>query len=139
MAPGGATDPYARLIAEHMARTLGRVIIVEHKPGGSGNVGTQYAAHEPADGNLILLTTQAMTEINPSAFSNRKWSLDEFIPLIRGVQAPLVLVANRPCRRRRWTSWLHGSGKIRASSAIHPIASSHHHGKRCDRAMLPRP
>ena len=94
MAPGGATDPYARLIAEHMARTLGRVIIVEHKPGGSGNVGTQYAAHEPADGNLILLTTQAMTEINPSAFSNRKWSLDEFIPLIRSVQAPLVLVAN---------------------------------------------
>jgi tripartite-type tricarboxylate transporter receptor subunit TctC len=94
LAPGGATDPYARLIAEHMARTLGRVIIVEHKPGGSGNVGTQYAAHEPADGNLILLTTQAMTEINPSAFTNRKWSLDEFIPLIRGVQAPLVLVAN---------------------------------------------
>src|SRR5947207_5463897 len=73
LAPGGATDPYARLIAEHMASRLGRVIIVEHKPGGSGNVGTQYAAHEPADGNLILLTTQAMTEINPSAFTNRKW------------------------------------------------------------------
>ena len=71
MAPGGATDPYARLIAEHMARTLGRVFIVEHKPGRSGNVGTQYATHQPAHGNLILLTTQAMTEINPSAFANR--------------------------------------------------------------------
>jgi tripartite-type tricarboxylate transporter receptor subunit TctC len=94
LAPGGATDPYARLIADHMARTLGRVIIVEHKPGGNGNVGTQFVAHEPADGNLILLTTQAMTEINPSAFSDTRWSLDEFIPLIRGVQAPLVLVAH---------------------------------------------
>jgi tripartite-type tricarboxylate transporter receptor subunit TctC len=89
-APGGAPDSYARLIADHMARTLGRVIIVEHKPGGNGNVGTQYVANEPADGNLILLTT----EINPSAFSDPKWSLDEFIPLIRGVQSPLVLVAN---------------------------------------------
>jgi tripartite-type tricarboxylate transporter receptor subunit TctC len=93
LAPGGATDPYARLIAEHMARTLGRVIIVEHKPGGSGSVGTQYVAREPADGNLILLTTQAMTEISPST-GDAKWSLDDFIPLIRGVQAPLVLVAN---------------------------------------------
>jgi len=34
--PGGGTDPYARLTAEHMAKTLGRAIIVEHKPGGSG-------------------------------------------------------------------------------------------------------
>src|SRR5262249_231406 len=94
LAPGGATDPYARLIADHMARTLGRVIIVEHKPGGAGSIGTQYAAREPADGNLILLTTQAITEIGPSTFSDGKWSLDDFIPLIRGVQAPLVLVAN---------------------------------------------
>jgi tripartite-type tricarboxylate transporter receptor subunit TctC len=94
LAPGGATDAYARLIANHMARTLGRVIIVEHKPGGSGGVGTQYVAREPADGNLILLTTQSITEINPSAFSGARWTLDEFIPLIRGVQAPLVLVAN---------------------------------------------
>jgi tripartite-type tricarboxylate transporter receptor subunit TctC len=94
LAPGGATDAYARLIADHMARTLGRVIIVEHKPGGSGGVGTQYVAREPADGNLILLTTQSITEINPSAFSGARWTLDEFTPLIRGVQAPLVLVAN---------------------------------------------
>jgi tripartite-type tricarboxylate transporter receptor subunit TctC len=94
LAPGGATDPYARLIADHMARTLGHVIIVEHKPGGSGSVGTQYVAREPADGNLILLTTQAITEISPSTFSDGKWSLDDFIPLIRGVQAPLVLVAH---------------------------------------------
>jgi tripartite-type tricarboxylate transporter receptor subunit TctC len=94
LAPGGAVDAYARLIADHMGKTLGRVIIVEHKPGGNGNIGTQFVAHEPADGNLILVTTQAMTEINPSAFGDTKWSLDEFIPLIRGVQAPLVLVAN---------------------------------------------
>jgi tripartite-type tricarboxylate transporter receptor subunit TctC len=92
--PGGAPDTYARLVADHMARTLGRVIIVDHKPGGSGNVGAQYVAREPADGNLILLATQAMTEINPSSFSDPKWSLGDFIPLIRGVQAPLMLVTH---------------------------------------------
>ncbi len=94
LAPGGAVDPYARLVADHMSRTLGRTIIVDHRAGGNGNVGTLYAAREPADGNLILVTTQATTEINPSAFDNMKWTLDDFIPLIRGVEAPLVMVAN---------------------------------------------
>jgi tripartite-type tricarboxylate transporter receptor subunit TctC len=94
LAPGGAVDAYAKLIADHMARTLHRTIVIEHKPGGSGNIGMQYAAHEPADSNLILVATQGMTEINPVAYADTKWSLADFTPLIRGVQAPLVLVAN---------------------------------------------
>ena len=93
-APGGGTDPYARLLADHMAKTLGRVIIVEHRPGGSGNTGTQFVAQAPADGELILVTTQSVTEINPSAYSNLKWSLNDFLPLIRGPTPPLVLVAH---------------------------------------------
>jgi tripartite-type tricarboxylate transporter receptor subunit TctC len=120
LAPGGATDPYARLIADHMARTLGRVIIVEHKPGGGGSVGTQFVAREPADGNLILLTTQAITEIGPSTFSDAKWSLGDFIPLIRGVQAPLVLVANRRVPARtldELVAWIRQNpGKLTYSS-----------------------
>jgi tripartite-type tricarboxylate transporter receptor subunit TctC len=92
--PGGGVDIYAKLVADHMARTLHRTIVIEHKPGGNGNIGMQYAAHEPADGNLILVTTQSMIEINPVAFADTRWALADFIPLIRGVEAPLVLVAN---------------------------------------------
>jgi tripartite-type tricarboxylate transporter receptor subunit TctC len=92
--PGGAVDPYARLIAEHMARSLGRVIIVENKPGAGMNIAAEFVVNAPADGNLILVGTQALTEINPSARSDPKWVLDDFIPLIRGVTAPLVLVTH---------------------------------------------
>ena len=92
--PGGGVDIYAKLVADHMAKTLHRTIVIEHKPGGSGNTGLQYVAHEPADGNLIIVATQGMTEINPVAYADTRWSLADFIPLIRGVQAPLVLVAN---------------------------------------------
>ena len=91
---GGAVDPYARLVAEHMARTLHRVIIVENKPGAGMNIAAEFVLHAPADGSLILIGTQALTEINPSARSDLKWSLDDFIPLIRGVTAPLVLVTH---------------------------------------------
>jgi tripartite-type tricarboxylate transporter receptor subunit TctC len=94
LAPGGAVDVYAKLVSDHMAKTLHRTIVIEHKAGGSGNIGMQYVAHEPADGNLILVATQGMTEINPVAFADTRWRLADFIPLIRGVHAPLVLVAN---------------------------------------------
>jgi tripartite-type tricarboxylate transporter receptor subunit TctC len=93
-APGGAIEPYARLISEHMAKTLGQVIIVENKPGANGNIAAQFVVEAPADGNLILVGTQSMTEINPSASDDLKWSLNDFIPLIRGVVAPLVLVTH---------------------------------------------
>ena len=36
----------------------------------------------------------ALTEINPSVYSNLRWSIDQFTPIIKGVQAPLVLVAH---------------------------------------------
>jgi tripartite-type tricarboxylate transporter receptor subunit TctC len=93
-APGGAIDPYARLVSEHMAKALRRVVIVEHKPGANGNIAYQFVANAPADGELILVGTQSTSEINPSSFSGPGWSLKDFIPLIRGVTAPLVLVAH---------------------------------------------
>jgi tripartite-type tricarboxylate transporter receptor subunit TctC len=93
-APGGAIDPYARLIAEHMTKTLGQTIIIENKPGAGGNLAAQFMAEAPADGSLIWLGTQAFTEINPNAYSNQRWTIDSFLPIIRGVEAPLVFVAH---------------------------------------------
>ena len=94
LAPGGAVDPYARIIAEHMAKTLGQTIIVENKPGATGNISAQFMVEAPADGQLIWVGTQALTEINPSVFNNLRWKIDDFLPLIKGVQAPLVFVAH---------------------------------------------
>jgi tripartite-type tricarboxylate transporter receptor subunit TctC len=92
--PGAAIDSYVRVISEHMAKTLGRVIVVEHKPGAGSSIAAQVVLGAPADGNAILVGTQGATEIFPSAFGDLKWSLDDFMPLIRGVVAPLVLVTH---------------------------------------------
>jgi tripartite-type tricarboxylate transporter receptor subunit TctC len=91
---GGAIDPYARLIAEHMAKTLQRTIIVENKPGANGNISAQFMVDAPADGSLVWVGTQAMTEINPSAYSNLRWRIDDFIPVIKGVESGPVLVTH---------------------------------------------
>ena len=93
-APGGAIEPYARTIAEHMSRTLGQPIIIENKPGASGTLAAQYILDAPADGTIVWLGTQAFTEINPNAFPNARWSIDQFRPIIRGVEAPLAFVTH---------------------------------------------
>lgn len=94
LVPGGAVDPYARIIAEQMSKTLGQTIIVENKPGAGGNISAQIMIEAPANGQMVWVSTQALTEINPNAYSNLRWSIDDFQPIIKGVQSPLVFVAH---------------------------------------------
>ncbi len=94
LAAGGAVDPYARVIADQMSKILGQTIIVENKPGAGGNISAQYMVEQPANGTLVWVSTMALTEINPSVYSNLHWSIDQFTPIIKGVQAPLVFVAH---------------------------------------------
>ena len=92
--PGGALDPYARVIADKMKQELGQTIIIENKPGANGNISAHTVVQAPADGLTVWVGTQSMNEINPSAFSHLPWKTSDFTPLIKGVEAPLVLVTN---------------------------------------------
>ena len=79
-APGGAIDPYARMIGEHMSRTLGQPIIIENKPGASGTLAAEYIVNAPADGTILWLGTQAFHRDQPERIPQR--------PLVdRSVQA----------------------------------------------------
>jgi tripartite-type tricarboxylate transporter receptor subunit TctC len=126
--PGGAIDPYARLISEHMARSLGRAIIVENKLGASMNIAAEFVVNSPADGNLILIGTQGMTEINPSVRDDLKWSLDDFIPLIRGITAPLVLVSHPSVPAKNLAelvAWIKGHPGKLSYASYSPGSPSH--------------
>lgn len=93
-APGGPADVMARLIGQRVSSILGQSVVIDNRPGAGGNISAQVMTDAPADGTLIWVGTQALTEINPSVYSNLRWSIDDFLPLIKGVQAPLVLVAH---------------------------------------------
>ena len=99
-APGGAIDPYARLVADPMSKALGQTIVVEYKPGANGNASAQFIADQPADGQHIWIGTQAFTEINPSAFKGQRWSIDDFTPFIRGSKPRWCSWFIQTCRRR---------------------------------------
>jgi tripartite-type tricarboxylate transporter receptor subunit TctC len=48
-APGGTTDLVARLVGEHMAKTLGQPVVIENKPGAGGNIGMDVVAKAKPD------------------------------------------------------------------------------------------
>ncbi|HZD89760.1 MAG TPA: tripartite tricarboxylate transporter substrate binding protein, partial [Pseudolabrys sp.] len=92
--PGGALDPYARIIAQRMQQELHQTIIVVNMAGANGNISAHNVVEAPADGLTVWVGTQSMTEINPSAFRHLSWKTSDFTPLIKGVEAPLILVTN---------------------------------------------
>ncbi len=93
-AAGGAISVYTQVIAEHMGRTLGRTIVIEAKPGAGGTIATQFVKDQPADGATIWVGTMSMTEINPLVFSGLRWAVDDFTPIMKGIDAPLVFVVH---------------------------------------------
>lgn len=92
--PGSSPDLYARIVAPEIGKLMGRTTIVENKQGAAGNIAAEFMARRPADGTTIMVGTAALCEINPQVFDNLHWSMKDFVPLVKGVQAPLVLVSH---------------------------------------------
>ena len=54
---GSGPDSVARLLADHMARTLGKPVVIDNRPGGQNIIGATAAARLPADGYNFYLGT----------------------------------------------------------------------------------
>src|SRR5882672_78066 len=67
-APGGPTDILARHMAQYLTTKLGQQVIVENKPGATGNIATEYVLGQPPDGYTILVTSTA-NAINMTFYS----------------------------------------------------------------------
>jgi tripartite-type tricarboxylate transporter receptor subunit TctC len=103
---GGSIDTYARIIAEHMTATLGRPVIIEIKSGANGNIAAQWVVDGPADGSQVWVGAQSMIEINPSTYKNLRWKRSDFIPVIKGIETPLVLVAHPSVPAKTFLEWV---------------------------------
>ena len=53
-APAGSTDIVARLIGQWLSARLGQQFVIENRPGGGGNIGTEAVVRAPADGYTFL-------------------------------------------------------------------------------------
>jgi len=93
-APGGSTDFTARLIAEPLSRALGQAVVVDNKPGASGNIGNQFVAKAKPDGYTLLLAYSGYQVGNPHLFKKAGWDpIKDFAPVSMLVRAPQVIAA----------------------------------------------
>jgi tripartite-type tricarboxylate transporter receptor subunit TctC len=92
--PSGATDLLARIVAPHLSKTWGVPVVVDNRPGASGNIGMDVVAKSPPDG-LTLAMTNNVVAINVSLFPNLPFDMvKDFEPLGLIGSTPMVLVVN---------------------------------------------
>jgi tripartite-type tricarboxylate transporter receptor subunit TctC len=94
-APGGSSDPMARVIADELGKALGQSVIVENRPGANGNIGAAFAAKSPADGYTMLLAwpgtvVSAVTMYDSKPFNPQK----DFDTIVLVASVPNVIVVN---------------------------------------------
>jgi len=94
-APAGSTDIMARLVGEQLARAMGQAVIVDNKPGASGNIGTEAVARAAPDGYTLLMQYSGYHVGNPSLFPQIKWSpTKDFAPIAMVMRAPHVIAVS---------------------------------------------
>ena len=93
-APAGPTDIMARILGDSLGNALGGNVIVENRPGASGNIGIGYVAHAEADGYTLLVTSSAYV-VNPSLFARIPYDpFKDFAPITELGTTPNMIVVS---------------------------------------------
>ena len=94
-APGGASDFVGRIIQPNLSELLGQQVVIENRPGASGNIGVEAAARSAPDGYTILLGNVGSIAINPGVFPKLAADpLKDLVAVTQVVDVPGVLVAH---------------------------------------------
>jgi len=91
--PGGGVDQSARLIATELTESMGRSVIVDNRPGASGNIGADIVAKSVPDGYTLFMSDPSISM--PSLFANLPFDVKkDLVPVSLIAIGPAVLVAH---------------------------------------------
>ena len=71
--PGGLVDTSARILSEPLTRVIGQPVVVDNKPGASGNTAYQYVAKAKPDGYTLLISYSGYHVANPALMDKLQW------------------------------------------------------------------
>ena len=95
-AAGGPTDVTARIVGEHMSRTLGQQIVIENVAGAGGTTGISRAAASTADGYTIMMGHMGTHGAAPAVYPNLKYNpTKDFEPVGLAAGTPILIVAKK--------------------------------------------
>jgi len=94
-AAGGVLDVNARKIADKLSRSVGQPVVVDNRPGATGNIGAEVAAKAPPDGYTLFVGNTSVNCTNPFVFSNLSYdAARDFMPVTMGTMGSPVLLVN---------------------------------------------
>jgi len=123
---GGLTDGIARAFGQHVQQTTGQQVIIDNKPGASGNIGAALVARAPADGYTFLHSVSSTLIQNRVMFKQLGFDPDKDLTIVSGTSSgvlPVVVHKSLPAEVKdlksfidyakgnkiNWGSWALGS------------------------------
>lgn len=95
-AAGGPTDTVARIVGEHMSKTLGQTVVIENVTGAGGTTGITRGAQAAADGYTIMMGHMGTHGAAPALYPNLKYDpTKDFAPIGLAAGTPIVIVTKK--------------------------------------------
>lgn len=92
--PGGGADTLARSIGTRLAEMWGRPVVIDNRPGGATNIGTDIVAKSPPDGHTLLVVFPSFI-VNPSVRSKMPFDpLKDFRAVGQTLSVPMVIAVH---------------------------------------------
>ena len=92
--PGGATDLFARVLAQKLNEAWKQPVVVEPRPGAAGSIAAELTARSVPDGHTLLFSTAGQVVINPHLTKLAYDPLKDLAPVVYVTGLSLLLVAH---------------------------------------------
>src|SRR5262245_31686953 len=94
IAAGGSQDILARLVGQWLSERLGQPFVIDNRPGGGGNIGTEAVVRAPPDGYTLLLVSGANL-INAALYDKLNFNfIRDIAPIASIIRVPHVTVVH---------------------------------------------
>lgn len=92
---GGTTDILARAVTQHLSERLKQPFVIDNKPGGGGNIGTENVVRSAPDGYTLIVNSVGPMAVNQSLYKNLSYDpLKDLVPVVQIADVPNVLVVH---------------------------------------------
>ncbi len=91
--PGSSTDIVARIVGERLTEAWGQNVVIENRPGASGNIGTQAALRANPDGHTLFMNSSAIA-VNVSLYAKPGYAMKDIVPILQGPTTPNLITVH---------------------------------------------
>lgn len=126
---GGLTDGIARAFGQHVSQATGQQVIIDNKPGASGNIGAAQVARSPADGYTFLHSVSSTLIQNRVMFKTLGFDPDKDFTIVSGTSSgvlPVVVHKSLPAEVKDLKSFIAYAKNNKVNFGSWALGSSAH-------------